>query len=491
VVRVRAGVAGLAAAVLCICGAAAAGVTHSPVAQRHVTRASPAAPGTLAAASAAAPPARPVAASAVRRARGQLVTVIAASYGVTHAELTAYQRVGGQWRRVFGPWMAWIGRHGMAAPGTKLEGDGRTPSGTFGFGFFFGVDPDPGVHFSYRKVHMYDVWDDDPSSPLYNEWVDDRYANPGADPEPMDVPAYDFGAVIGYNTARTPGLGSAIFLHVNTGMPTAGCVTLPAGELLEILRWLNPAASPRIAMGHMNMSGLVSALVPVLSSMIVTSFSKSTWAGPGVRAFSISIMGRGVIAGHPYDYPRSGTATTHLARPGHPVRAPEYPANCSGSDVVPSDDDRTSWTGIVCRTREGCRAVFEAGGLKGDYPNSGTGTTHLARQGLHQCFEGRGPAFPVGAARLGRDGRDELVPERFPVAAERVLDDRGRQREYRALPGRVESQLPVAARQVQVLQAQLRVHSRATPIIESLVTSPASSASVIASVSGGRSGSTR
>ena len=25
--------------------------------------------------------------------------------------------------------------------------------------------------------------------------------------------------------------------------------TLPAGELLEILRWLNPAASPRIAMG--------------------------------------------------------------------------------------------------------------------------------------------------------------------------------------------------------------------------------------------------
>jgi hypothetical protein len=49
--------------------------------------------------------------------------------------------------------------------------------------------------------------------------------------------------------ARTPGLGSAIFLHVNIGMPTAGCVTLPTGELLEILRWLNPAVSPRITMG--------------------------------------------------------------------------------------------------------------------------------------------------------------------------------------------------------------------------------------------------
>jgi L,D-peptidoglycan transpeptidase YkuD (ErfK/YbiS/YcfS/YnhG family) len=137
----------------------------------------------------------------------------------------------------------------MAPPGAKREGDGRTPSGTFGFGFFFGVDPDPGVLFPYRRVDASDFWDDDPSSPLYNLWVDDQEANPGTDPEPMDVSAYDYGAVIGYNTARTPRLGSAIFLHINIGMPTAGCVTLPVGELLEILRWLNPAASPRIEMG--------------------------------------------------------------------------------------------------------------------------------------------------------------------------------------------------------------------------------------------------
>ena len=244
--RVRAGVAGLAAAILGLCGCAAAGVAHTPVAQRHVTPAPGAAPGGLAVTSPAAPP-RP--ASAARRASGQLVTVIAASYGATQAELTAYQWAGGQWRRVLGPWIAWIGRNGMAPPGAKREGDGRTPSGTFGFQFFFGVDPDPGVHFPYRTVHSYDVWDDDPSSPLYNEWVDDQYANPGADPEPMDVSAYDYGAVIGYNTARTPGLGSAIFLHINIGMPTAGCVTLPSGELLEMLRWLNPAESPQIAMG--------------------------------------------------------------------------------------------------------------------------------------------------------------------------------------------------------------------------------------------------
>jgi L,D-peptidoglycan transpeptidase YkuD (ErfK/YbiS/YcfS/YnhG family) len=219
------------------------------MAQAHATSASSPAPETPAVTPAARSSAAPAEVSAARGAGDQLVTVRAVSYGATQAELTAYRRVGGRWRRVFGPWVAWIGRNGMARPGAKREGDGRTPSGTFGFGFFFGVDPDPGVRFAYRRIDTFDVWDDDPSSPRYNQWVDDRYANPGVDPEPMDVSAYDYGAVIGYNTARTPGLGSAIFLHINIGTPTAGCVTLPVSELLEILRWLNPAASPRIAMG--------------------------------------------------------------------------------------------------------------------------------------------------------------------------------------------------------------------------------------------------
>jgi L,D-peptidoglycan transpeptidase YkuD (ErfK/YbiS/YcfS/YnhG family) len=61
------------------------------------------------------------------------------------------------------------------------------------------------------------------------------------------VPAYDYAAVIAYNTARVRGLGSAIFLHVGTGGSTAGCVSLPYSELVKVLRWLRPAANPRIA----------------------------------------------------------------------------------------------------------------------------------------------------------------------------------------------------------------------------------------------------
>ena len=225
--RIRAGTAGLAAAVLAVCGCTAAAQATQTTPTTQTTQAAQAAPHTS----------------------GQLVTVIAVSYRATRAQLTAYQRQDGRWRRVLGPWTGWIGRNGMARPGAKREGDGRTPSGTFGFGFFFGVDPNPGVRFPYRRIRESDVWDDDPSSPRYNQWVDDRYADPGAGPEPMDVSAYDYGAAIGYNTARTPGLGSAIFLHINIGMPTAGCVTLPVGELLKVLRWLNPAASPQITVG--------------------------------------------------------------------------------------------------------------------------------------------------------------------------------------------------------------------------------------------------
>ena len=177
----------------------------------------------------------------------QLITVKAASYGTTYATLRVYQMSGGHWVQVAGPWTARVGYNGVAKPGAKREGDGKTPSGTYGLSFFFGVQPLTGVYFPYRIASKYDYWDDDPASPRYNLWVDARTANPGRNPEPMhQVPAYNYAAVIAYNTARVPGLGSAIFLHVGTGGATAGCVSLPASQLVKVLRWLRPAANPRI-----------------------------------------------------------------------------------------------------------------------------------------------------------------------------------------------------------------------------------------------------
>jgi L,D-peptidoglycan transpeptidase YkuD (ErfK/YbiS/YcfS/YnhG family) len=179
----------------------------------------------------------------------QVITVAAGGYGTDTATVRAYEHDATGWKQVFGPWTSYIGRNGVAPPGAKREGDGRTPSGVYGFDFMFGVDPDPGVHFAYRRITGPNiVWDDDPASPAYNEWIDRNTGSAGASPEPMDAtPSYLYGVVIAYNDARTPGLGSAIFLHVSHGSPTAGCISLPADELLDLLRWLDPARQPRIA----------------------------------------------------------------------------------------------------------------------------------------------------------------------------------------------------------------------------------------------------
>jgi len=177
----------------------------------------------------------------------QVITVTAASHSTTYATFRAYRLSDGRKVGVFGPWTARVGYNGIARPGKKREGDGKTPSGTYGFSFYFGVEPDRGFSFPFRHAYRYDFWDDDPASARYNEWVNARKHNAGVNPEPMhQVPAYDWAAVIAYNTRRTPGLGSAIFLHVGTGTATAGCVSLPRAELLKVLHWMRPGDHPKI-----------------------------------------------------------------------------------------------------------------------------------------------------------------------------------------------------------------------------------------------------
>jgi L,D-peptidoglycan transpeptidase YkuD (ErfK/YbiS/YcfS/YnhG family) len=56
--------------------------------------------------------------------------------------------------------------------------------------------------------------------------------------------------VIAYNAGPTvPGRGSAIFLHVDTGHATNGCVSLPQPELVRVLRLLRPGATMTVRTG--------------------------------------------------------------------------------------------------------------------------------------------------------------------------------------------------------------------------------------------------
>jgi L,D-peptidoglycan transpeptidase YkuD (ErfK/YbiS/YcfS/YnhG family) len=180
----------------------------------------------------------------------QLVTVHGHA-GATVAALELWQRRGRCFRRVAGPWAAELGPAGLSAH--KREGDGATPTGTYRIGAtVYGIAADPGVAFAYHRLVCGDWWDEDPASPTYNAF---RHVACGAVPPFRGAsealwrisPQYRYFAVIEYNAHPVvAGRGSAIFLHVSTGHATAGCVSLPEGELLRVLRWLRPQAKPTI-----------------------------------------------------------------------------------------------------------------------------------------------------------------------------------------------------------------------------------------------------
>lgn len=185
---------------------------------------------------------------------GQIVTVEAPSYSATVATLTAWQDVRGCFVRVAGPWPAHVGRSGLSDH--HVEGDGTTPTGAYAIGpTMYGTAPNPGVRYAYHRLRCGDWWDEDPASRRYNtfEHVTCGTTPPfGGDSEALwtEVPAYVHFAVVEYNARPVvAGRGSAIFLHVSTGTPTDGCVSLPLARLDLVLRWLRPGLHPIVAIG--------------------------------------------------------------------------------------------------------------------------------------------------------------------------------------------------------------------------------------------------
>lgn len=177
----------------------------------------------------------------------QVVHVRAATTATTYAVVTLTSCG----KRVAGPWQARVGVHGLSA--NHREGDGTTPLGTFALApVVYGLDADPGVKLRYHRLTCGDWWDEDPRSPTYNEF---RHVACGTTPPFRGssealwraTVAYRLFAVIAYNAPRTPGRGSGIFLHVDTGRATNGCVSLPRPQLVRLLRRLRPGAAIRIS----------------------------------------------------------------------------------------------------------------------------------------------------------------------------------------------------------------------------------------------------
>ena len=187
----------------------------------------------------------------------RVITVAAGSSGSTTARLQAWTKAaGGGWFRHGRAVTAHVGADGLSAHAS--ESRSATPIGSFTLTRAFGRNADPGTNLKYFRTRRSDWWISQ-SGPLYNthQRCSSQCAFTLGSPNEhlyYETPFYNYAVVIDYNTRNSPtgvvqGRGSAFFLHVTDGQPTAGCVAIRQAKLVRLLRWLRPASHPRILIG--------------------------------------------------------------------------------------------------------------------------------------------------------------------------------------------------------------------------------------------------
>lgn len=235
--------------------------THSRPAAPRQQAANPPRPAAVA----PPPPPPPAARRAVRPGQAlplayttgsatRVITVVAPSTGSTTATLQGWSLApGGGWLRYGGAVLAHVGTQGLTT--APSESRSATPIGSFGLTQAFGSQADPGTPLPYFRTDGADWWVSDVNSPLYNQharcWPGGCSFNTAVSENLYQAGyVYSYAVVIDYNRfpARA-GAGSAFFLHVTDGGPTAGCVSVPAANLVSLMRWLSPNAHPRILIG--------------------------------------------------------------------------------------------------------------------------------------------------------------------------------------------------------------------------------------------------
>jgi L,D-peptidoglycan transpeptidase YkuD (ErfK/YbiS/YcfS/YnhG family) len=188
----------------------------------------------------------------------QVIVVSATRWRTTYGTVSLYQRTATGWH-LSAHWAARLGYGGLVLATKRVQDTGTTPAGAFGITQAFGRQPNPGTRVRYTKVTMNHWWVEDRRSAYYNEMrlgssggflrrttgynSSERLATMGAQ--------YDYAAVIDFNRPNPViGRGAGIFLHAFGTGATGGCVSIRRDRMAATLRWLNPAAYPRIIIGE-------------------------------------------------------------------------------------------------------------------------------------------------------------------------------------------------------------------------------------------------
>ena len=163
--------------------------------------------------------------------------------GGSSATLSVHEKQNGVWVQLWDT-KAYVGKNGI---GKTIEGDKKTPTGTYNLTTPFGIKDDPGAKLPYLKVTKYHYWCGDSNSEYYNKLVDSRETGreyTSSDEHLIDYKGvYNYCMFIDYNAAGVAGKGSCIFLHCKgKSSSTAGCVAVSEASMKKIIQWAKKGA---------------------------------------------------------------------------------------------------------------------------------------------------------------------------------------------------------------------------------------------------------
>ncbi|WP_286906915.1 L,D-transpeptidase family protein [Clostridium sp. UBA1652] len=179
----------------------------------------------------------------------QLIVITKTSASAYSALCNVYEKNNSEWKYVLKDVRAVTGLNGISY--NRREGDRTTPAGIFTISQAFGKANNPGTSLPYRVVQGDDWWAGDSEHPeTYNTWQKSPSTGwrESESERLIDYEIYKYAFVIDFNTQRTPYKGSAMFFHVApySGGGTYGCVGVGEGDLVKILKWINPSKNPKI-----------------------------------------------------------------------------------------------------------------------------------------------------------------------------------------------------------------------------------------------------
>ncbi len=170
------------------------------------------------------------------------------------ARVAFWRLVDGRWRSEFSTTDGRIGYGGLVSPGSRRQGSGTTPMGTYGIPFTFGRwNHSSAWRMPYLKMVTGDYWVLDNDSRFYNRFrkrSSGGFRTAGSEHLVDFGDQYEMSAVLDFNyAAPVRHRGGAIFLHVNGRGATAGCVSVPRVMMGAVMRELQPGAVPVVTIG--------------------------------------------------------------------------------------------------------------------------------------------------------------------------------------------------------------------------------------------------